>query len=81
MTLKALAPSIRTWSRPVDRISGTGSPTRRTGSRATPAAEPPCPSFVTPLKSMEEYMGKGCILWLIGVPIPVILLLWLLFGH
>jgi len=26
-------------------------------------------------------MGKGCILWLIGVPIPVILLLWLLFHH
>jgi len=26
-------------------------------------------------------MGKGCILWLIGVPIPVIIVLWLLFGH
>lgn len=24
-------------------------------------------------------MGKGLLLWLIGVPIPVILLLWLLF--
>lgn len=26
-------------------------------------------------------MGKGILLWLIGVPIPVIILLWLLFGH
>jgi hypothetical protein len=33
------------------------------------------------LKSGDCAMGKGCILWLIGVPIPVILLLWLLFGH
>jgi len=24
-------------------------------------------------------MGKGLLLWLIGVPIPVILLLWLIF--
>jgi len=26
-------------------------------------------------------MGKGLLLWLLGVPIPVILLLWLFFGH
>jgi len=26
-------------------------------------------------------MGKGCLLWLLGVPIPVILILWLLFHH
>jgi len=24
-------------------------------------------------------MGKGLLLWLIGVPIPVIILLWLFF--
>jgi len=24
-------------------------------------------------------MGKGILLWLIGIPIPVILLLWLIF--
>jgi len=24
-------------------------------------------------------MGKGILLWLIGVPIPVIILLWLFF--
>jgi len=26
-------------------------------------------------------MGKGLLLWLLGVPIPVIILLWLFFGH
>ena len=30
---------------------------------------------------MEENMGRGILLWLLGVPIPVIILLWLLFGH
>jgi hypothetical protein len=30
---------------------------------------------------MEAEMGKGILLWLLGVPIPVILLLWLFFGH
>jgi len=24
-------------------------------------------------------MGKGLLLWLVGVPIPVILVLWLIF--
>ncbi|QLH69219.1 hypothetical protein [Rhodopseudomonas palustris] len=26
-------------------------------------------------------MGRGLLLWLIGVPIPIIILLWLFFGH
>jgi len=26
-------------------------------------------------------MGKGLLLWLVGVPIPVIILLWLFFGR
>jgi len=25
-------------------------------------------------------MGKAALLWLIGIPLPVILLLWLFFG-
>jgi len=29
----------------------------------------------------EEMMGRGLLLWLLGVPIPVILLLWLFFGR
>jgi hypothetical protein len=30
---------------------------------------------------MEANMGRGLLLWLLGVPIPVIILLWLLFGR
>src|SRR3954467_12260396 len=30
---------------------------------------------------MEENMGRGILLWLLGVPIPVIILLWLFFGR
>jgi hypothetical protein len=30
---------------------------------------------------MEAKMGRGILLWLLGVPIPVIILLWLFFGH
>lgn len=29
---------------------------------------------------MEAKMGRGILLWLLGVPIPVIILLWLFFG-
>jgi hypothetical protein len=30
---------------------------------------------------MEAIMGRGLLLWLLGVPIPVIILLWLFFGR
>lgn len=30
---------------------------------------------------MERTMGRGILLWLLGVPIPVIILLWLFFGR
>jgi hypothetical protein len=29
----------------------------------------------------EETMGRGLLLWMLGVPIPVIILLWLFFGR
>jgi hypothetical protein len=29
----------------------------------------------------EVRMGRGILLWLLGVPIPVIILLWLFFGR
>jgi hypothetical protein len=29
----------------------------------------------------EDTMGRGLLLWMLGVPIPVIILLWLFFGH
>jgi hypothetical protein len=28
---------------------------------------------------MEEMMGRGILLWLLGVPIPVIILIYFLF--
>jgi hypothetical protein len=34
-----------------------------------------------PEELLEANMGKGILLWLVGVPIPVIILLWLLFGR
>ena len=37
--------------------------------------------FLSIKKVMEEMMGRGILLWLLGVPIPVIILLWLFFGH
>ncbi|OMI07828.1 hypothetical protein BSN85_19405 [Bradyrhizobium brasilense] len=37
---------------------------------------------VAPSQACEEAtMGRGILLWLLGVPIPVIIVLWLLFGH
>jgi hypothetical protein len=33
------------------------------------------------LRNMEANMGRGILLWLLGVPIPVIILLWLFFGR
>jgi hypothetical protein len=29
----------------------------------------------------EKIMGRGLLLWMLGVPIPVIILLWLFFGR
>jgi hypothetical protein len=38
-------------------------------------------AVVLPNKKEEETMGRGILLWLLGVPIPVIILLWLFFGR
>jgi hypothetical protein len=35
-----------------------------------------------PIEELKEAnMGRGILLWLLGVPIPVIILLWLFFGR
>ena len=39
------------------------------------------PCVVLRTKIEEETMGRGILLWLLGVPIPVIILLWLFFGR
>ena len=28
----------------------------------------------------EEFMGRGLLLWIIGIPLPIILVVWLLGG-
>jgi hypothetical protein len=39
-------------------------------------------AFLNPSEEFKEAnMGRGILLWLLGVPIPVILLLWLFFGR
>jgi hypothetical protein len=39
-------------------------------------------AFLNPIQAfMEDNMGRGLLLWLLGVPIPVIILLWLFFGR
>jgi hypothetical protein len=48
-----------------------------------PVAEPrQLPCVLSPVEElMEANMGRGILLWLLGVPIPVIILLWLFFGR
>jgi hypothetical protein len=44
--------------------------------------EPKIPCGVLPASGiLEADMGRGILLWLLGVPIPVIILLWLFFGR
>jgi hypothetical protein len=31
-------------------------------------------------KSQEDDMGRGLLLWLLGIPLPIILIIWLLGG-
>jgi hypothetical protein len=31
-------------------------------------------------ETQEDVMGRGLLLWLIGIPLPIILLIWLLGG-
>jgi hypothetical protein len=35
---------------------------------------------ITVYRLMEAPMGKGLLLWLIGIPLPIILLVWLFGG-
>jgi hypothetical protein len=39
------------------------------------AEEPPTDRAVVILKQMEASMGRGILLWLLGIPIPIIILL------
>jgi hypothetical protein len=43
--------------------------------------DPPIRVLLSVEKLEEADMGRGILLWLLGVPIPVIILLWLFFGR
>jgi hypothetical protein len=34
----------------------------------------------TDMTTQEEFMGRGLLLWIIGIPLPIILIVWLLGG-
>jgi hypothetical protein len=57
----------------------------RSGGKFSLAALPEPPALLRVLLTVEEFMeakmGRGILLWLLGVPIPVIILLWLFFGR
>jgi hypothetical protein len=40
-----------------------------------------CFRVLESIEFKEANMGRGLLLWLLGVPIPVILLLWLFFSR
>ena len=44
------------------------------GTFATPVA------FPFGLYRWRRHMGRGLLLWLIGIPLPIILLIWLFGG-
>jgi hypothetical protein len=63
------------------RATGAGGSTAREVFGNTFRNHDPSPTFSPRMKLLTEgVMGKGILLWLIGVPIPVILLL-ALFWH
>jgi hypothetical protein len=37
-------------------------------------------AFSRRLNAWETNMGRGLLLWIIGIPLPIILLVWLLGG-
>ena len=52
---------------------------RESLSPARCGTSPPARLFSMKGTKEGRIMGKGILLWLIGVPIPIILLLWLFF--
>ena len=66
-------PWLRGGEEPVDptaSFEGTGSGTKRKNFLL----------FMRSSSQQEDGMGRGLLLWLIGVPIPIILLIWFLGG-
>jgi hypothetical protein len=42
----------------------------------------PCPAIVMLIvkATQEDVMGRGLLLWLLGIPLPIILLIWVFGG-
>jgi hypothetical protein len=51
---------------------------RRTAS--CPPNDNSSPAFVFRGNPTEAHMGRGLLLWLIGIPLPIIILIWLFGG-
>jgi hypothetical protein len=60
------------------RINGTG---RRRKHFLTESGMEPTTRFRVVSTSKQEGRMRSGLLWLIGVPIPIIIILWLLTGH
>jgi hypothetical protein len=64
------------WSRRASTIVG-----KRTCNYFLRTLELKAPRLVgLGANNQEEIMGRGLLLWLIGIPIPIILLIWLFGG-
>ena len=72
---------IRARHAPDARDAGCSDPAFSPLNRSVIFLEPKFPAHVYVGQPKEENtMGKGLLLWLIGIPIPIILLIWLFGG-
>lgn len=46
-----------------------------------PYREQSCSEAHLPLRRLENYTMRSLLLWLIGIPIPIIIIIWLVSGH
>ena len=77
-TLSKRAPSA---TRPPLRIRATRNIASVGGLTTRGTTRPPgCYQSEFVKKPSEDAMGRGILLWLIGIPLPIILVIWLLGG-
>jgi hypothetical protein len=54
--------------------------TTRTGTRSHGTISTPYRCYCVHEATNEDVMGRGLLLWLLGIPLPIILLIWVLGG-
>jgi hypothetical protein len=69
-------PSGPTFSTPLPNLA---SRLKRRQRKFAPSGTEPGPVRFFP--RIEEIAMRSLLLWLVGVPIPIIIILWLVFGH